>query len=475
MGSVVFKSEIVYGIRTLFTGTWHVSARDACQALGYKSASGVVEKMASCQKVRVGDAGGSRELLVIGEDDFKALAERKYKTDVYFGWRDAKDAAILSSELDCNSLLVAHVPTAVMLAASQTADPAEKYGVSRFYEANQAAESAELAAIATVSEPPKPRILGSDIFGLLGDIRIVDRAGNDWYVAKDVAEALGYVNTTKAILDHCKGGTEMVLPSPGGPQSTKIISAGDVFALVNNSQLAGVKPFKDWINHKVLVSIDKTGEYKLPAPASSGSALVTPDFLRQLAQQMEDLTREKDAAVSQLEYAGKRLLAAETQVAELTPQAAYGKLMSSVPDSCTVDSLARHLSAHHFTPMTQTTLYQWLRYYEYVCKAPTKEKWNKPTEWALREKLLTSVAEPYKRGSEDSIGFVTYVMYKGVYSIVEKLVELYGIPSEAQPAIVDVHEEMSKANLWAAKTHVKTGLLSQIGKFIGFKQGELAL
>jgi len=101
---------------------------------------------------------------------------------------------------------------------------------------------------------------------MFADIRIVDRDGNDWYVAKEVAPALGYADPGRAIREHCKGAGEMPLPSPGGPQLTKIISSGDVFALVSNSQLSGVKPCKDWINRKVLVSVDKTGEYKLPEP-----------------------------------------------------------------------------------------------------------------------------------------------------------------------------------------------------------------
>ncbi|XCD63201.1 BRO family protein (plasmid) [Candidatus Liberibacter asiaticus] len=37
---------------------------------------------------------------------------------------------------------------------------------------------------------------------------IVDKDQNIWFVAKDVATALGYENSNEAINDHCKGVTK---------------------------------------------------------------------------------------------------------------------------------------------------------------------------------------------------------------------------------------------------------------------------
>jgi len=51
------------------------------------------------------------------------------------------------------------------------------------------------------------------------DVRVVTgKEGEFWFIAKDVAELLGYSNTRKAIRDHCKGakiigGNELFLPS----------------------------------------------------------------------------------------------------------------------------------------------------------------------------------------------------------------------------------------------------------------------
>lgn len=46
-----------------------------------------------------------------------------------------------------------------------------------------------------------------------GNIRTVTIDGEPWFVGKDIAQALGYVNTRKALVDHVdgedKGGNEL--------------------------------------------------------------------------------------------------------------------------------------------------------------------------------------------------------------------------------------------------------------------------
>jgi len=64
---------------------------------------------------------------------------------------------------------------------------------------------------------------------MFGDLRILDYKGETWYVANEVAKALKYENPHKAILDHCKGANETLVPSSGGEQRTKIINNADVF------------------------------------------------------------------------------------------------------------------------------------------------------------------------------------------------------------------------------------------------------
>lgn len=45
-------------------------------------------------------------------------------------------------------------------------------------------------------------------------------------MASDVAKALGYINPSKAVTQHCKGVIKLGIPSSGGVQETNCISEG---------------------------------------------------------------------------------------------------------------------------------------------------------------------------------------------------------------------------------------------------------
>lgn len=64
-----------------------------------------------------------------------------------------------------------------------------------------------------------------------GKIRTTIIDGKPWFVGKDVAFALGYVDTAYAVSTHCKGVGEMPTPSAGGVQIVKIIPESDLYRL----------------------------------------------------------------------------------------------------------------------------------------------------------------------------------------------------------------------------------------------------
>lgn len=97
-------------------------------------------------------------------------------------------------------------------------------------------------------------------FGILRTL--VDENGNPWFVAREIAEALGYKNINRDIQRHCKGGTETVLPSEGGNQRTKIIPESDLYRLILRSKLPQAEAFQDWVTEEILPSIRKHGVYR---------------------------------------------------------------------------------------------------------------------------------------------------------------------------------------------------------------------
>ena len=80
-----------------------------------------------------------------------------------------------------------------------------------------------------------------------------------YFVAKDVAECLGYTNPRDAIKRHCRVSSLSRLTTTGGVKQVTIIPESDVFRLINGSTLPAAERFKDWVNEEVLPSIRKTG------------------------------------------------------------------------------------------------------------------------------------------------------------------------------------------------------------------------
>lgn len=118
-----------------------------------------------------------------------------------------------------------------------------------------------------------------------GTVRTVVVDGEPWFVGKDVAEALGYSNSRKALLDHVddedKGVTNC--DTLGGNQNLTIINESGVYALIFGSKLPNAKKFKHWVTSEVLPSIRKTGSYNLPGTYK--------EALQQLLIQVEENER----------------------------------------------------------------------------------------------------------------------------------------------------------------------------------------
>lgn len=106
-----------------------------------------------------------------------------------------------------------------------------------------------------------------------GQVRVVDVDGEPWFVARDVAKALGYQNTVEAVNTHCKKVNDFrdskMLPSA---TPMKIIPESDVYRLVMRSNLPDAERFQDWVVEEVLPSIRRAGSYSM-APKSYAEAL----------------------------------------------------------------------------------------------------------------------------------------------------------------------------------------------------------
>lgn len=100
-----------------------------------------------------------------------------------------------------------------------------------------------------------------------GQIRTVESEDKIYFVASDIAKALGYENTSKVIADHCRWVTKRYIPHPQNPDKkieVNVIPEGDMYRLITHSKLESAERFESWVFDEVLPSLRETGSYKMP-------------------------------------------------------------------------------------------------------------------------------------------------------------------------------------------------------------------
>ncbi|WJM93351.1 BRO family protein [Pseudomonas brenneri] len=101
-------------------------------------------------------------------------------------------------------------------------------------------------------------------------VRVIDDGhGEPWFIAKDIAEALGYSNTSKAINAHCKAVSTCHTEMGGQVRAVQIIPERDLYRLVMKSKLPAAEQFEEWVVGQVLPSIRKTGTFSAQGPNNS--------------------------------------------------------------------------------------------------------------------------------------------------------------------------------------------------------------
>ncbi|CAB0624006.1 BRO family protein [Corynebacterium diphtheriae] len=84
--------------------------------------------------------------------------------------------------------------------------------------------------------------------------------GQILFCGKDVATALGYVNASKTVQDHCKGVPfRYPLETAGGIQQVRFIIEGDLYRLIISSKLSAAQKFEAWVFDEVLPTIRRHG------------------------------------------------------------------------------------------------------------------------------------------------------------------------------------------------------------------------
>ena len=99
-----------------------------------------------------------------------------------------------------------------------------------------------------------------------GKVRTMEINGEPYFVGKDVAEILGYKDTSDAMKRHVDNEDKLTrcFTDSGQNREMYIINESGLYSLILSSKLPKAKEFKRWVTSEVLPSIRKTGTYSTP-------------------------------------------------------------------------------------------------------------------------------------------------------------------------------------------------------------------
>lgn len=204
-----------------------------------------------------------------------------------------------------------------------------------------------------------------------GKIRTVERDGEPWFVGKDVAAALGYNDTNKAIAMHVDDEDKLndKTASSLGQRGGWIINESGLYSLVLSSKLPTVRKFKRWVTNEVIPTIRKHKAYMTPDKLEE--VLLNPDTLIQLAQ---NLKSEQEAR-----------RAAEAKIEADRPKVLFADAVSTSEQSILIGQLAK-IIRQNGVPMGERRLFQWMRENGYLGKHGSR--YNIPTQRSMEMGLF---------------------------------------------------------------------------------------
>ena len=243
-----------------------------------------------------------------------------------------------------------------------------------------------------------------------GKVRVVEYEGQPWFVASDVAKALGYANPQEATREHCKKVNKITQSSESltsvncPPIFINIIPESDVYRLVMRSNLPSAESFQDWVVEDVLPALRKTGFY--------GSASL-PNFADPVEAARAWADKEE-----QRRFEEQARLALESKIEQDAPKVLFADSVSASRSSILIGDLAKIL-AQNGVKIGQNRLFVYLREKGFLIQSGSRK--NTPTQRSM-EMGLFEVKEYLVHNPDGSTRtrFTTKVTGKGQLYFVKK-------------------------------------------------------
>lgn len=209
-----------------------------------------------------------------------------------------------------------------------------------------------------------------------GQIRTIKQNGEPWFVGKDVADILGYSNSSKAIPQHVDEEDRQKQNLPTA-QNGKLVAASwlinesGLYSLILSSKMPKAKEFKRWVTSEVIPAIRKTGGY------IAGSENMTD---------AEIMAKAVLVAQSTIQQRDQRIKELESDVAAAKPKVLFADAVSASDSTILIGDLAKILKQNGH-PIGQKRLFCWMREQGYLIKRAGAD-YNSPTQRAMEMGLF---------------------------------------------------------------------------------------
>lgn len=194
-----------------------------------------------------------------------------------------------------------------------------------------------------------------------GQIRTVVIGNDPWFVGKDVCNALGYTNASKALNDHVDEEDKLNNESLSslGQRGGWLINESGLYSLILSSKLPSAKRFKHWVTAEVLPSIRKNGGY------IDGQEILSDEELMAKA----------------LMVAQNTIKSKNKEIERMRPKEIFADAVSASNSAVLVGELAKILRQNGVN-IGQNRLFEWLRKKGYLIRRNGTDK-NMPTQRSM--------------------------------------------------------------------------------------------
>lgn len=163
-----------------------------------------------------------------------------------------------------------------------------------------------------------------------GSVRTITVEGEPYFVAKDIAEILGYSNTRDAVRKHVDEEDKGVAKCDtlGGNQELAVINESGLYSLILSSKMPNAKKFKRWVTSEVLPTIRRHGLYAMD------EVLANPDILINALLELK-AERERNANLQAV------VAVQSQQMIEMQPKVSYYDVVLNCKDLVAISVIAK--------------------------------------------------------------------------------------------------------------------------------------